>query len=186
MSYTIEYDSTVWYPVPAAFPFGGWPTETHWLAEFVEMFEKDLGAIPEDGRIALLEFATAALADRPPLVSESLIFCPRVTPVLGLVNVLVVPADGDSDLVEIVSADSRAQFPPTIEEVTTAELGVGARAATIIDSTDGENAAGAFTYAFTQADQLVVIGGTADRIPDATAMLPFLERLVEGIRLEVE
>ncbi|MET4780463.1 hypothetical protein [Glaciihabitans sp. UYNi722] len=186
MSYTMLYDSSIWHPIPRDFPTDEWASAEAWADGFVALFEVDLGPLASDGKAALREFAFSAIADRQPDVAESLVFCPRVLPVLGIVNVMFLQAaqDDEVDLTALAASDPRAQLEPTVEPFETTDLGVGARGAVVIDSADDLSAAGAFTYAFQRHDQVVYVAATADRVTEATLMLTFVDDLVRGISVE--
>jgi hypothetical protein len=186
MKYTIDYDSAAWFPVPAEFPTEIWPTERSWLDDLVADFEGDLGHLTADARAAVHEFALAARSARVPGTSACLLFCPRAIPVVGLASIFVGTPDDDAplDLDHEASADALAQLPPLVEEFATDHLGVGKRAAVVINASDGTSAAGRYNYAFGKDGCVVTVSGTADRLHDAALMQPFLDQLVRGIRLE--
>ena len=186
MKYTIEYDASVWFPVPETFPSGEFPDERGWLDALVAEFESDLGALTADAQAAVHEFALGARNARVPGTSESFLFCPRSVPVLGIASVYVgSPDDGDTvDLDHEASADDRAQLPPAVQEFRTDNLGIGRRAAVVIGAGDGVSAAGRYNYAFGSDGGIVTVSGTADGLQEAAMMEPFLDELVRGIRLE--
>ncbi len=183
--YRLDYDSSLWRPIPASFPFADWPTTESWIGELVDDFERDLGALSDEGRDALVEFARAALLDRSPEVTESLLFSPRILPVLAIGNVLIVEVDDDEevDLHSVTSDDPRAQSAPAVEDFATEFLGTGARAAVIIESSDDRYAGGSFNYAFRRDGLVVFVSIATERVADAGLMLPFADQLVRGIRL---
>ena len=185
MRYEIEYDAAVWFPVPAAFPSGPWFDERAWTAELIEAFESDLGDLSDDARAAIAEFAGIARAQRTPLATECLAFCPRGIPALGVANIFVGEHDdAHLDLADEVGDDERAQLPPTVIEFPTDHLGVGRRAAIVVPSSDPSVAAGRLNYVFDVSGVAVAVSGTADSARDAGYMAPFLDELVRGIRLE--
>ena len=186
MKYTIEYDASVWFPVPATFPADQWADEAAWLSELVSAFEADLGSLTADAQAAVREFGLGARDARVPGTSEILLFCPRTIPVLGVASIYVGSSDdGEAlDLDHEASADNRAQLPPSVMEFHTDHLGTGRRAAVVIGAHDPTSAAGRYNYAFEADGGVVTVSGTADGLQEAAMMEPFLDDLVRGIRLE--
>ncbi|MBG6238981.1 hypothetical protein IWX78_001960 [Mycetocola sp. CAN_C7] len=184
MKYTIEYDSAAWFPVPESFPDDTWVTEGAWLDSLVADFEADLGNLTDDARAAVHEFAIGARGARVAGTSQTLLFCPRTLPVLGMASIYVGTPDDVIDLDHEASADHLAQLPPLIEDFATDNLGAGRRAAVVIGASDGSSAAGRYNYAFNRDGCVVTVSGTADGLQDAALMQPFLDGLVRGIRLE--
>ena len=186
MRYTIEYDTAVWFPVPAEFPTGTWHAESNWLDSLVADFESDVGILTEDARAAVHEFAIAARNARVPGASECVLFCPRTLPSLGVASIYVgMPGDdADIDLDHEASADDLAQLPPVVEDFSTEHLGTGRRAAVVIGASERDSAAGRYNYAFERHGCVVTVSGTADGLHEAALMRPFLDELVRGIRLE--
>lgn len=186
MKYTIEYDASLWYPVPAQFPAYEWADEDAWLGGLVAEFEADLGSLNADATAAVHEFARDARSARVPGTSESFLFCPRSVPVLGVASVYIGEWDDPNglDLEHEASADDRAQLPPTSIDFPSEHLGTGRRAAVVIGARDGVSAAGRYNYAFETEGGVVTVSGTADGLQEAAMMEPFLDDLVRGIRLE--
>jgi hypothetical protein len=185
VKYEIEYDAAVWFPAPAAFPWGPWDDEQAWSDALVEAYEADLGVLTADARAAIGEFAGLARAQRTELATECLLFCPRGIPALGVANIFVGEHEaGAVDLDHEAGDDERAQLPPTIIEFPTEHLGLGRRAAIVLPSSDPAISAGRLNYVFDAAGITVAVSGTADSARDAGYMAPFLDELVRGIRLD--
>ncbi|GAA1941701.1 hypothetical protein [Agromyces allii] len=186
MQYTIDYSTAVWFPAPAEFPTAAFASEGDWLDAFVEEYERDLGELDETARETLREFAAFARAERSPLATEFLLFCPRSIPVLGIAAVHVAPSDPSTplDLDGAVAIDDRAVLTPTVDDVHAKHLGAGRRAAVVVPSSAPGSVGGRINYAFEHAGCVVVVSASADRLPEASVLLPFVERLVDGIRIE--
>ncbi|WP_173923559.1 hypothetical protein [Agromyces sp. Marseille-P2726] len=185
MRYEIPYDEGIWFPAPAQFPTEEWPDETSWADALVDEFEVDLGALDDDARAAVREFALLARAQRTPLATECLLFCPRSVPSLGVVQIFIGEHDGGPvDLDHESADDERALLPPTVIEFSSDHLGMGRRAAIVLPSSDPSIAAGRLNYVFDTGAVVVAVNGTTDSARDAGLMAPFLDELVRGIRVE--
>ncbi|MFD4421789.1 hypothetical protein ACFWN7_09825 [Agromyces sp. NPDC058484] len=185
VKYEITYDEGVWYPAPEQFPSAAWPDEASWAAALVDAFEADLGALSEDARAAVREFAVMARLGRTPLATECLLFCPRGIPALGVAHVFIGEhGGGPLDLDHETAGDERALLPPAVIDFPSEHLGLGRRAAIVLPSSDPGIAAGRLNYVFDVDGLAVAVSGTADSARDAGFMAPFLDELVRGIRIE--
>ncbi|HEX6367238.1 MAG TPA: hypothetical protein VF000_13945 [Agromyces sp.] len=185
MKYEIPYDAGIWFPAPEQFPSAEWPDEASWADALAQEFETDLGALDDDARAAVREFAMMARAQRTPLATECLLFCPRSVPALGVVNIFIGEHDGGPlDLEHESADDERALLPPTVIEFGSDHLGVGRRAAIVLPSSEPGIAAGRLNYVFDAGGVAVAVNGTTDSARDAGFMAPFLDELVRGIRVE--
>ena len=186
MKYEIEYDAAIWFPVPVEFPSESWADERAWIDALVSEFESDLGELSDDARAAIGEFAGLARVQRTGLATECLLFCPRSIPSLGVVNIFVGEHDQVGlDLDHEAADDDHAQLPPTVIDFPTTHLGVGRRAAIVLPSSEPGISAGRVNYVFDVTGVAVAVSGTTDSARDAGYMIPFLDELVRGIRLEV-
>ncbi|ANJ27894.1 hypothetical protein [Agromyces aureus] len=185
MEYAIDYNTAVWFAVPASFPTAEFADEGAWLDAFIGEYERDLGRLQPGPSAALREFAARARAERKPLATEFLLFCPRSIPVLGMVAIHIVPSDPASALdLDAALADDRALLPPTFDDVQAVHLGAGRRACAVVPSSSEPSAGGRIGYAFERSGAVVIISATADHLPDASLLMTFVERLIDGIRLE--
>jgi hypothetical protein len=185
VNYEIPYDAGIWYPAPAQFPAAEWADEASWTEALVEEFERDLGTLDDDARAAVREFATMARAQRTPLATECLLFCPRSVPALGVVSIFIGEHGAEPlDLEHETAADERALLPPTVIEFPSEHLGLGRRAAVVLPSSEPGIAAGRLNYVFDAGGVAVAVNGTTDSARDAGFMAPFLDELVRGIRVE--
>ena len=185
MRYEIPYDAGIWFPVPEVFPSGPWPDEEAWADSLVDEFDVDLGPLTADARAAVREFAVMARAQRTPLATECLLFCPRTMPALGVVQVFIGEHGEERvDLEHETADDERAVLPPTVIDFPSEHLGTGRRAAILLPSSDAGIAAGRLNYVFDVDGVVVAINGTTDSARDAGFMAPFLDELVRGIRVE--
>ena len=185
MEYRIDYNSAAWFPVPAEFPADGWADEAQWADAVVQAYVDDLGELPDSFEHAIRDFAVTARAARRALADEYLLFCPRSLPLIGVASVHFEPSDpaGALDLDRAVADDDRALLAPTVTDVQSRHLGRGRRAAVIVGSSADGLVAGRFNYAFEHDGCIVAVSAAADRLPDAGFMLPFVDRLVDGIRV---
>ena len=185
MKYEIQYDAGIWFPVSEQFPSVEWPDEASWTDALVAEFEADLGALDYDARAAVREFAVLARAQRTPLATECLLFCPRSVPALGVVSIFIGDHDGAPlDLEHESAADERSLLPPTVIDFSSEHLGLGRRAAIVLPSSEPGIAAGRLNYVFDAGGVAVAVNGTTDSARDAGFMAPFLDELVRSIRVE--
>jgi hypothetical protein len=176
IEYRIDYDAGVWLPVEEG---DDWPDEV------VAHYTRALGELPTALQDALRGFGVAAQNTRTPETEQLLAFChPRLAPAVGVLAVRVIEAPDFADLTECVLEDSDALLVPNVEAVADEYWGEGVRAAIVTGSTSPETDAGRFNYAFQRDDSLLVATAVADRIPWASAMLPYADRLVASVRLE--
>ena len=185
MKYEIQYDAGIWFPAPEVFPTVEWPDEASWADALVADFEADLGTLDDDAKAAVREFAVLARAQRTPLATECLLFCPRSVPALGVVNIFIGEHDGEPlDLEHESADDERALLPATVIEFPSEHLGLGRRAAIVLPSSEPGIAAGRLNYVFDTGGVAVAVNGTTDSARDAGFMAPLLDELVRGIRVE--
>ena len=185
VKYEIQYDAGIWFPAPEQFPTVEWPDEAAWADALVAEFEADLGTLDDDARAAVREFAVLARAQRTPLATECLLFCPRSVPALGVANIFIGEHDGEPlDLEHESADDERALLPATVIEFPSEHLGLGRRAAIVLPSSEPGIAAGRLNYVFDAGGVAVAVNGTTDSARDAGLMAPFLDELVRGIRVE--
>ncbi|GAA5196501.1 hypothetical protein [Microbacterium jejuense] len=191
MRYAISYDRGAWYPVPTGFPTAEWADVAEWREGLIADFEEDTGSLDDDARDAVRELADTARAAHNPRASEVLLFCPRRLLEFGIASVYcgtfedvaaMLGRPVTESLDELVRDDA-AEIPPVVVPFETAELGEGRRAAIVLADEDGR-AEGAFNYVFRRDDHLVFVTAVADRIGAGAIMLPFVDELVRGIRLE--
>lgn len=175
--YHLDYDDSVWLPVPSE------PTE-QWPDELVEHYRSGLGGMSPALADALRRVAETATAMRTELTGQLLVFCPpHLAPAIGFVGVQVVE-DADTGLDEAVLDDPAGVLLPNVEDVTDPYWGDGRRAAVVTDSSKPGIQGGRFNYAFRRSDSLLIATAIADTIPYATTMLAHSDRLVTAVRLE--
>lgn len=177
-NYRIDYDEDVWVPVPD----GDAPD---WPATLIAHVERRTGTLPPDLAADVTAFAELCQAARTEQSGTLLAFCPlAMLPVVGLLAVRVEEVAQPLDLTIAAVDDDAAMVTPALEEVDGGWWGIGRRAAVIVASTDPALAAGRFNYAFQRDGVALLATAVADRVPFATAMLPFADKLVKSIVLE--
>jgi hypothetical protein len=176
--FRVDFDENVWVPVPAE-PDDGW------RRALVKHYERRLGTVSGEIEDALVAFAEACAAARTENTGALLAFCPlELIPAIGILAIAVEEADDDVDLEMAAARDDEAQLAPAVAEIDGGWWGSGRRAAVIVASTDPHVAGGRFNYAFQRGRHVLLATATADRVPFATAMLPFADRMVPSVVLE--
>lgn len=176
--YRIDYDPDVWVPVPDA-------DDESWPDALVAHYERRTGALPSDLADGVRDFAEVCRAVRTGETGTLLAFCPlALVPVVGIVAVAVEETPEPLDLDVAAVDDDMALLTPALEPIDGGWWGEGRRAAVVVASTAPDIAAGRFNYAFQRDGVALLATAVADRVPFATAMMPFADRLVTRVVLE--
>ncbi|MBD3942065.1 hypothetical protein IF188_10190 [Microbacterium sp. NEAU-LLC] len=177
IAYQLDYDAKVWLPVPDG-------ADESWGDDVVAHYAEGLGGMSPELDAALRRVALTAAALRTDLTGQLLLFCPpALAPVIGVAGIQVLE-DTATDLDEAVAADVTAVLLPNVETLEDAYWGEGRRAAVVTASAEPGIEGGRFNYAFRRGDTLLVATAIADRIPYATSMLAYSDKLVTSVRLE--
>lgn len=178
LAYRVDYDERFWLPVPA-------DVDDSWPERVVDHYAAALGELPPTLAEALRGFARAAQGVRTAETGQLLAFCPpTLAPAVGVIAVQLLESTGDEDLAVEVADDATARLLPAVETLDDPYWGEGRRAAVVTASTTPGFEGGRFNYALRRDDSLLVATAVADRIPWASVMLPYADRLVTSVRVE--
>lgn len=183
LSYSLDYESKWWLPVPAEFPtdtdadLPAWtrrvaattPTSAPWDAE------------PWAGQLA--RQLEQQYAELDPGRMVALWYCPYGVPAAGYVQMFALPRDGEADLMaELAGLQSMVAMRPMAVHAN--GLGDGVGYSRIIGDRDGNAAVAELGYLFAPEQATVAVIARSGDAEMLGMMAPELWELVDTVRLE--